>query len=408
LPTTITTYNSFAAGTKARASEVNVNFSNHRGNLLPIEEATATASHNTHDLGSLSHQWENLYLHQSPYVDGSQLTVTPVGAILPYAGYSAPTGFFVCDGSEISRITYAALFSVIGEGYGAGNLSTTFNIPDMRGRTFRCDQGTSGRDPDYLTRVSSLSSLSATGAITLGTTTISSLSSTFINRLKVGFRCWGTENQTTTTAKVYGNSITVSSIPAAVIATVLPGFLTWSHAYSTATVVSVNTAGAAMTLDRRPLAFVGTFTTTATIVLRTIDIPTSTIVSINTAGSYITLSSTITSSTISASFSVDNGAYIGSYQEGAVQRHNIGSSFDNTGIKPYSTKLTLRGQQNTYTAGSNYGAIQAILDTSTAYFDGYIGGENSLVLIKDSISGTFYDGSETRMKNLAVNCIIKY
>lgn len=44
------------------------------------------------------------------------------------------TGFLACDGSAVSRSTYAALFAAIGTAYGAGNGSTTFNLPDYRGR----------------------------------------------------------------------------------------------------------------------------------------------------------------------------------------------------------------------------------------------------------------------------------
>lgn len=51
-----------------------------------------------------------------------------------YAGSSAPNGYLLCDGTAISRTTYSALFAVIGTTYGAGNGSTTFNLPDMRGR----------------------------------------------------------------------------------------------------------------------------------------------------------------------------------------------------------------------------------------------------------------------------------
>lgn len=58
----------------------------------------------------------------------------PVGVVLPYAGASAPTGYLLCYGQEISRSTYALLFAAIGTGYGAGNGSTTFNVPDLRGR----------------------------------------------------------------------------------------------------------------------------------------------------------------------------------------------------------------------------------------------------------------------------------
>lgn len=56
----------------------------------------------------------------------------PTGAVLPFAGITAPKGFLLCDGSEVSRVTYAKLFEVIGEIYGKGDGSTTFNLPDYR------------------------------------------------------------------------------------------------------------------------------------------------------------------------------------------------------------------------------------------------------------------------------------
>ncbi len=57
-----------------------------------------------------------------------------VGTIDAYAGASAPTGYLLCDGSAVSRTTYADLFAAIGTTYGAGNGTTTFNLPDLRGR----------------------------------------------------------------------------------------------------------------------------------------------------------------------------------------------------------------------------------------------------------------------------------
>lgn len=61
MPNTITTYNTFSGGTKARATQVNQNFSNYRGTLLPINEDSASASTNTHDLGSADHRWNDVY-----------------------------------------------------------------------------------------------------------------------------------------------------------------------------------------------------------------------------------------------------------------------------------------------------------------------------------------------------------
>lgn len=58
----------------------------------------------------------------------------PVGGMLPYAGSAAPTGYLLCDGAAVSRTTYAALYAVTGTAFGAGNGTTTFNLPDMRGR----------------------------------------------------------------------------------------------------------------------------------------------------------------------------------------------------------------------------------------------------------------------------------
>lgn len=57
------------------------------------------------------------------------------GIVLPYAGSVAPDGYILCDGSAISRTTYSKLFTAIGTTYGAGDGSTTFNVPNLKGRT---------------------------------------------------------------------------------------------------------------------------------------------------------------------------------------------------------------------------------------------------------------------------------
>lgn len=58
----------------------------------------------------------------------------PTGSLIAVAMGSAPTGFLLCQGQEVSRTTYATLFSKIGTTFGAGNGTTTFNVPDLRGR----------------------------------------------------------------------------------------------------------------------------------------------------------------------------------------------------------------------------------------------------------------------------------
>lgn len=61
--------------------------------------------------------------------------LTPAGSLAPYAGASAPAGWMFCNGQTVSRTTYAALFAAIGTQFGVGDGTTTFGIPDLRGRS---------------------------------------------------------------------------------------------------------------------------------------------------------------------------------------------------------------------------------------------------------------------------------
>lgn len=58
----------------------------------------------------------------------------PTGVVIAFAGASAPSGYLLCDGSAVSRTTYATLFALIGETYGVGDGSSTFNLPNVKGR----------------------------------------------------------------------------------------------------------------------------------------------------------------------------------------------------------------------------------------------------------------------------------
>ena len=67
-------------------------------------------------------------------LENSTATAVVVGQVIAFAGAAAPQGWLFCDGSAVSRLTYADLFAVIGTTYGIGDGSTTFNLPDARGR----------------------------------------------------------------------------------------------------------------------------------------------------------------------------------------------------------------------------------------------------------------------------------
>jgi microcystin-dependent protein len=99
----------------------------------------------------LTYLQSNLGITSSNIIDGSiqgadiaNATITgdklaagslfTAGMIVPYAGSSAPTGWLMCYGQDVSRTIEANLFAAIGVTYGAGDSTTTFNVPDLRGR----------------------------------------------------------------------------------------------------------------------------------------------------------------------------------------------------------------------------------------------------------------------------------
>jgi len=84
----------------------------------------------------------------TPGADGTVLTASggapvwqaasgagaPTGTVIMWPTATAPSGYLLCDGSAVSRTTYAALYALIGTTYGTGDGSTTFNLPDLQGR----------------------------------------------------------------------------------------------------------------------------------------------------------------------------------------------------------------------------------------------------------------------------------
>lgn len=98
--------------------------------------------------------------------DGSEVIgLVPVGAVLTYAGATAPTGWLLARGQAVSRTEYAALFAAIGVAHGPGDGSTTFNLPDGRGRVAVGKDNMGGTPANRIT-----AAVSGLAATTLGAT----------------------------------------------------------------------------------------------------------------------------------------------------------------------------------------------------------------------------------------------
>ena len=107
-------------------------------NLSPTEPANKFAGlfwfDTTNDELKFRNEANDGWIVIGKFANNTNTSATPAGAILQFAGSTAPDGWLICNGDTVSRSTYANLFAAIGEAYGAGNGSTTFKIPDLRGR----------------------------------------------------------------------------------------------------------------------------------------------------------------------------------------------------------------------------------------------------------------------------------
>lgn len=110
------------------------------------------------------------------------LNFVPVGTIIFRGASAAPSGWLFCNGAAISRTTYATLFAAIGETFGSGDGSTTFNLPDLRAKFVRgwaasnptYDAGRvfgSTQEQDYLAHAHTITLTSAGGFTPAGTIT---------------------------------------------------------------------------------------------------------------------------------------------------------------------------------------------------------------------------------------------
>lgn len=88
-------------------------------NTFPNIDAEVTATHTD--------------LNKTSSIDSTR--IIPVGSVTIHSINSAPAGWLLCDGTAVSRTTYSDLFDIVGTSFGVGDGSTTFNTPDLKGRT---------------------------------------------------------------------------------------------------------------------------------------------------------------------------------------------------------------------------------------------------------------------------------
>lgn len=140
----LTIPNTFSANTTISPTEVNANFTA----IATLLNSTLLDSTYIQTGGLATANYADSSVTYAKLAAALQALLVPTGLMAPWGTETAPTGWLKCDGTAVSRTTYSALFAVIGETFGQGDNSTTFNVPDFRGRFLRgMDDGT-GRDPD--------------------------------------------------------------------------------------------------------------------------------------------------------------------------------------------------------------------------------------------------------------------
>jgi microcystin-dependent protein len=113
--------------------------------LVPLSQAqrdALTEAQRPYGLLILNTTYNRLEWNSGPAASPAWTTIVQgtlpdpeaVGVIEMFGGETAPAGYLLCDGAAISRTTFAALFSIVGTRFGAGDGGSTFNLPDFRGR----------------------------------------------------------------------------------------------------------------------------------------------------------------------------------------------------------------------------------------------------------------------------------
>lgn len=292
--------------------------------------------------------------------------LTPTGALMPFAMSTAPTGWLVCDGSAVSRVTYANLYAAIGSTWGAGDGSTTFNIPDLRGQFLR---GFDSRSPAS----SGSDTTSIFGFLTSGSSTVTGIAST--TYLYVGMPITGTGIPALTTIATIGSgTITLSANASSSSPTYSGGSVTSGSATVTVTSTTGLTAGTNISGTGIPAgAYVSSVTNSTTFVMSA------------------NATSTASGITITAYTSITVGRTFAGAQLDAIGQHNHPAYVTDPGHNHTA------GSDNNLAGGGSHcrGVDPTGVATSTST-------TGITVAVANSI------GTETRPKNFAVLYCIKW
>lgn len=143
-------YNEFQAGQGVSAPALNENFSLTNKAIETIENTVnstvTTLSSNVQlkankngsnaEKFNVAQATEDMQAVNLGQLNSYLKPLSPVGTVIWFAGASAPEGYLICNGGAVSRTTYTNLFKVIGVTYGAGDSTTTFNLPNLTDNRF--------------------------------------------------------------------------------------------------------------------------------------------------------------------------------------------------------------------------------------------------------------------------------
>lgn len=112
---------------------------------------------------AMARDWYKFFTDLVRDIDSRQSRAGIAGVVAPFAGTTEPTGWLFCYGQAVSRTTYAALFTALGTTYGTGDGTTTFNLPDLRGRVVAGQDDMGGTSANRLTTPINGDTLGASG-----------------------------------------------------------------------------------------------------------------------------------------------------------------------------------------------------------------------------------------------------